>query len=269
MKKYAILTLIALAACAEVDDSIETVTVASETVAVGSVPVDVRYDAGTDSVIYSIGGGDVATMSRRATADHGSFAAFEDAVNGFYAFRSVSASGDSAITVGAAEGATNILSASYERINDTALPVSGDTTYAGNYLGLITASGSTDPLSVVTGNMSLTADFGTSMVSGSITARLVADIASLASNGESTTDIALNATALDDLGGYSGDASGGVFTTDTGANVYTTASGQYTGFISGATADETVGGVVITYQRSSGTGGPSALVETGGFIATE
>ncbi len=269
MKKHILLMLMGLAACSSSDDSIETVTVTSETVAVGSVPVDVRYDAGSDSVIYSIGGSDVATMSREATLDRGSFEAFEDATNGHYAFRSVSASGDSAITVGAAEDTFNILSANYERVIDTALPVSGTATYNGDYLGLITVSGSTDLRSVVTGDMSLTANFGTSMVSGSITDRVVAGIDPLAPNDEATTDMVLNATAIDDQGGFSGEASGSTFTTDAGTNAYTIMSGRYTGLISGATADETIGGIVITYERSSGSGGPSGLVETGGFIATE
>ncbi|WP_159086942.1 hypothetical protein [Loktanella sp. Alg231-35] len=268
MKKHILLMLMGLAACSSTDDSIETVTVSSETVAVGDVPVDVRFDAGTDSVIYSIGGSTIATLSRDATLDRGSFDGFQDDPSDDYAFRSVSASGDSAITVGAADGSPTILSATYERINDTAIPVSGATTFTGDYLGLITETGQTELLSVVTGDMSLTANFGTSMVSGSISNRVVGIIATGAPNGDAATDLALEATGLDALGGFSGDASGSAITAGSGS-LYTITSGRYTGLISGATADETVGGVVIDYTRSMGSTGPTGLVETGGFIATE
>lgn len=268
MKKHVLLVVMGLAACSSSDDSEETITVEREAVAAGSVPVDVRHDAGTDTLIYSIGGSDIATLSRDVTLDRDSFEGFQDAAEGHYGYRVVSASGNSIVSVGAAEDTFNILSVNYERVNSTALPVSGSTTYNGDYLGLITASGSTDLRSVVTGDMSLTANFGTSSVSGSVTNRVVGTIDTFAANGEVTTDLVLDASGIDDIGGFSGDAFGATFTTDSGANGYTLTSGQYTGLISGGTANETVGGVFIEYTRTTGAGGPTGLVETGAFLAT-
>lgn len=143
-----------------------------------------------------------------------------------------------------------------ERLTDTVLPVTGEATFNGKYLGLVASS------AAITGEATLTADFANSQVSGAITDRTQVDIMTgePTANGLITTDMILEAGTLADDGSFSGAVSGGDVII--GGDTVTPTDGLYIGLVTGAAGDSAAVGLRTTFVVNDETG-----YEVGSFIA--
>jgi len=243
-----------------------TVAIATETF--GNNPIDVRYNSATDELIFSSGGVDVSTMVRDASLDNRSFAGYSVFVDSDTGFRATTASGGSSVSIGNT-AATDFNTIEYKRLQATELPLTGNATYTGEYVGFLTSLNNNEADAVFMGDVNLAVDFAAATVQGSITNRTTHSPADLTPHAtEASTDVTLDQTTLTSSGAYTGTASGGTFSINSGATVYSMKSGAYQGVVSGASAGETVGGVSIEFEKDSG-GGPTGFRETGVFIATE
>lgn len=219
----------------------------------GTLPT-ITYNAGADS--FTVAGSSTADLTRAASSDLPGFQAYS---NGSDYIWVSSSSRDATALFGSVDNGTGKIAGSrYQRISAGTVPTSGSASYTGNYGAvLVNSAGKTQK--VIKGDASLTANFGTGSVGGSITNRQYYDTPNTATASGTLNNMTLSGAALDSGGNFSGGtASGGEFSV--GAD--TTSGGGYAGLIGGANGSQISGGVKITHDN--GTGG--VTTETGAFI---
>jgi len=147
--------------------------------------------------------------------------------------------------------------ANYARVSGGTMPTTGGGTFTGSYAGGAGASNVT--AFIVTGDVSLTADFDASTIQGSITNRVGQQ--NILGNQFSFADITLNSATISGAGAYSGSATGGDMAL---LGSVTSQTGTFSGLIGGATGTETAGAVNTQTNYNSGS---IIMTEVGVFIA--
>jgi len=138
--------------------------------------------------------------------------------------------------------------ANYARVSGGTMPTTGTGTFTGDYAGGMSASNYS--ALIVTGDVTLNADFGASTISGSITNRHGwTNIDPVAANGP-FADVNLGSTAIEADGSFSGTATGGEFVP---YGTVTSNNSTFQGLIGGATGTEAAGAVKLLINYDDGT----------------
>lgn len=197
-----------------------------------------------------------------------------------------SSSGDSAVFSGTTNyRASNkedppFFSTAFKKLTETNLPTDGTVTYSGDYSGYLHSySYYYDQFDEATlifrGDVSITADFDESKISGKITNREPFYVnTDHPQANQVIDDVIFETTALQENGFYSGSATGGTVEsiryrgTERERVLNRGTSGAFEGTISGQNGQETVGRVEIIHRYSISDTRPDTLhYETGVFIA--
>ena len=115
----------------------------------------------------------------------------------------------------------------------------------------------------VTGDVLLSANFDTMLISGSIINRDVFDIAGVLVGGETVADVTLQSAAISGAGLFNGTATGGTFNEASGD--FATGAGTFEGVIGGKKASDVAGHVLLIHDGTPGA--VTTVVENGIFIA--
>ncbi|MBV1868470.1 MAG: hypothetical protein KUG69_11285 [Marinosulfonomonas sp.] len=153
--------------------------------------------------------------------------------------------------------------ASYARVSGGTMPTTGSATFTGDYAGGMGASNIS--AFIITGDVSLSADFGASTISGNITNR-VGGQNIVVPGASSFEDVALGATAIGADGSFSGATTGGQFADLSIVGAVTSNNGTYDGLIGGATGSEAAGAINLLINYDNG-GTVRNTTEVGVFIA--
>ncbi|MGH1330720.1 MAG: hypothetical protein ACRBBK_07560 [Paracoccaceae bacterium] len=159
-------------------------------------------------------------------------------------------------------------SAIYGRTVETKIPDKGKATYTGQYAATAREfvgdpSNSTIVDGLITGDTSLTVDFETSAVSGSITNRLNKQPSGNSTSVHQIADLIFEPTTFNRKGEFSGSTAGGEYILDDSG-----VSGTFGGLISGSHGQETVGRVNVLHDyRERNNPETTYIIETGVFIA--
>jgi len=225
---------------------------------------------GGDTVEMTIGGTPITGLVRDTTYDKGVLKAFiqsevEPVTSSTLSNREAGHSGVSSTGAMSAsvmntdsssiEAGGILRGANYARVSAGTMPTTGTGTFTGSYAG--GAGSPTVSAFIVTGDVSLTANFGGS-IQGSITNRVGQQ--NIAGAQHVFENITLNAATISGAGVYSGSTTGGEFTP---LGAVASQSGTFSGLIGGATGTETAGAVNIQTTYGSGV----ILTEVGVFIA--
>ena len=258
MKAFFLVSICAaLAACGGSGTVAPTTTFAPTGGTRGIPFLPVTYDAMLDE--YTLQSGvDTFVLSGSSTFDIGTFDAAVDTVGGNGVF--ISQTDDSIAQLTSVSGVGP--GTRFTRIVPTVAPGSGTSTLTGDYVALLTNNASGNVELIMSGDASMTFDFGASTTGGIITNRVVRD----ATNntvfvGVAVGDITLTETTLtNDSGIYGGTTSGGSIDLSTFMGSPTTTVGTYSVFIAGDSADEAVGGLGLLHTP---VGAGDLLRETG------
>jgi hypothetical protein len=201
------------------------------------------------------------TYARDSEGDNGAIAGFKkrssaDSYND-YSLRGETSSGSGeAFLVNSTENGYEAAATFLNRLETTNLPTSGTASFSGDYSGVYFANKEEDSVwwDIITGDVTLDANFSDSTVSGSIINR----------DSDETGDrdnVTLSVSSISN-GAFSGTASGGGGGSPNG--IYVVSDGTYEGMFTGADASEVIGSINIpmTNDRYSG-------FEMGIFIAEE
>ena len=229
---------------------------------------------GGDTVEMTIGGTPITGLVRDTTYDKGVLKAFiqsavEPITSSTLSNREAGHSGVSSTgAMSASVMNTDFTSAggiqrgaNYARVSGGTMPTTGGGTFTGDYAGGMGASNVT--ALVVTGDVTLNADFGASTISGTISGRHGwANINPAALNG-AFEDVILGSTPIGADGAFSGTATGGEFVP---FGTVTSNTSTYQGLIGGATGTEAAGAVNLLINYDAG-GTIRNTTEVGVFIA--
>ncbi len=259
MKKTAILiSLAALTACTDFPAPTTNLAPATGTagVTIGGAVLASAHDGTAFDVTID---GTAYTVTRDSSLDHGVFRAGKNTSGaGFLVLALDGKTSNGAMTASVAAqsiGGSQSQGAAFSRINNTAMPTVGSANFSGQYVGNI-QFGRTF---MVTGNADLSADFGASTISGSISDRkMLFANGSLYSHMQNAT---LDTTAIDGTGAFSGTVTGGAVSS---FGSTTDVSSGYSGLIGGSTGNQVAGAVQIdkVYTGISGVHG----IEIGVFL---
>ena len=181
-------------------------------------------------------------------------------LNGFEAYETADGTGiflrsgtdNSAVATIVTDGsvAEGFVGSIIARNSPTDLPVSGTASYTGDYAGILTADATGNRIDTVTGDVDLTIDFGTELISGTISNRALSD-------GRSLEDeiLAPASTIVD------GATTGFVYPDNPGGDE--TASGGFAALVAGPNAEEIVGYAQLEYTIDD-----VAVTENGSFRAS-
>ena len=233
----------------------------------GTAGAAISHDAAADTVTITLNGAEYAVLSAQSGQGNGTFDGYfgsnpdNDLV---YGFRAVSDSGASEVIVAYEDEGNAVVVSEIARNIDTTLPTSGELSYRGGYLGLLTAGPDAYP-GAITGVALLTVSFDDGETSGRITNRNAVFAGDLDPPfSDSQTDVVFSTGTLSADGSFAGASETATFrTTGSVAGTYS-GSGTYSGLITG---DEAVGSLAITYDHVSGE--VRTYTETGVFILTE
>lgn len=180
--------------------------------------------------------------------------------------------GSTALAIGSQTEAPHFGATAFQRNVETTAPEEGTATYTGDYVGVLRhlyAGAYYDPYetnstpAMVGGNVTLTADFDTSEISGLITERGWYDPEDGTRRDIEFNDLTLEITDIKSDNSFSGTATGGeAYSSYVSPEDGTASDGQYRGLISGDTGQETVGGVSLRQNY-----GNQNYLELGVFIA--
>ena len=235
--------------------------------------------ANGNPVAMTIGGTTITGLVRDTTYDKGVLKAFvqsapDPIAGGTFSNYDAGHSGES--STGAmsasvmntdftsAEAGGILRGANYARVSGGTMPTTGGGDFTGDYAGGMGASNVS--AFIITGDVTLTADFGASTIFGSITNR-VGKVNILGTpNGFADVDLVLTGIGAD--GAFSGTATGGEFITTSSATLGTVTSNTstYQGLIGGATGTEAAGAVKLLINYDAG-GIIRDTTEVGVFIA--
>ncbi|MFT6450711.1 MAG: hypothetical protein ACJA06_000191 [Halocynthiibacter sp.] len=259
MQKHTAICLVAaglLAGCGASNvAAIVSKTIGNDVIVVGATPAESTLNAvPLTGAIYI------------PTHDVGPIKGWRTAVSLHQGYIAQSSSGGSEIFVVGTNGATaNVTGLAIARTAPTTLPTSGSTTYLGRYAGIFQQDYD-DPstldfiVGVLNGDVTINANFKDNTVLGTITNR---ELRSSVDNSLAPlvfpVDLAMAISPLYSDGSFSGITSGGQLT-----NTSPTVSGEYQGLISGAEAQEAIGGLRIVHQTDPGV---SRNIEVGVFLA--
>ena len=199
------------------------------------------------------------TYARDSEGDNRAIAGFKrssaDSRND-YALRGETSSGSGeAFLVNSTENGYEAAATFLNRLETPNLPTSGTASFSGDYSGVYFGNEDEDSVwyEIITGDVTLDANFSDSTVSGSITNR-INDFAVAVHD-----DVALSVSSISN-GAFSGTASGG----GGGDDNYVASDGTYEGMFTGADATEVIGSINIPMTGDSYVG-----FEMGIFIAEE
>lgn len=188
------------------------------------------------------------TMQKRATPSAGnqSFTIFGE-------------SGTSQVAVIASEGtnANNaFLGSEFKRIGETDVPIEGTALMRGEYAAVISEQNSINAYHdvdyFVEGEAAIAFDFGKNTMGGEIfNRRLLREDGTLSNSAPITGTISLGETAINADGSYGGTTSGGTVMSNNFARE-TTAQGSFSGLLTGANGQETVGTVTVEHTDTGG-----------------
>ena len=242
------------------------------------------YDAATNTVTVTLDGQDIVLSADAFRSQTGiiDIEAFSDglwdtgSLPEFVAYRMISSSGQTSAklnirtSVANVPGYSTISDASfgsrYARHTNTEIPSSGTATMHGRYIGalsddrLIPANAHANAHLAIYGDVELTVDFAEESISGLISNRQVFEQSVPEFETTIVDDLVLTKTDIANDGSYSAATSGGRHR----PSATTSATGTYTGIISGAYATETAGAVAVLHQNPGST---SRLWEHGVYVA--
>ncbi|MEY1557595.1 hypothetical protein AB3Y40_18350 [Yoonia sp. R2331] len=225
----------------------------------GDGPGELELNAAGDRIKVDMG--DVTTtLTAGSIASAGTFVGGRQ-TGSEQATAFVSATGNSRAGVAFTRNGTDPqhLSSQFARLTQTDAPTTGSATLTGDYVGILTNNN--NAIGRMTGDARITANFGNDTVRGRITNR---EYGSLTTGNVFATvsvdDIVLEQTGFNGNGRFSGDISGGAFST--AAITGTSNGGNFAGLIAGVTGDEIVGGLQV-----NSTYGGQQFVEQGAFAA--
>ncbi len=233
-----------------------------------------------DAVTITIDGSTIAGVTRDTNLDRGAFRAFTriDATASQPLPTNLMELGHSGDTADGAMSASIASSsgwspngfkqaATYARNGSTSMPTSGTATLSGKYVGSWgSADSGQEDIYGVTGDTTLTADFGASTIAGTITGRKM--IRYDGTEPKDYADVTLGAASISADGTYAGTATGGIWDNGAGDTV-TDVSGSWAGMIGGATGNQAAGVVRLDkmYNVFTAGGVTPTHVETGVFLA--
>lgn len=257
---FPIVMVTILAACGSSGGGTAPTTTYPATSTVTGVPVTVLSDSIADSTFVQRDGTDYILIGD-PTYDIGTFDARQDGV-GSGTWRSET--NDSSVQLFIIDDGLGV-STRVSRVGDSVVPTQGSATLNGDYVALVLDNATDEVESIISGDASVTFDFGGGNASGLIsnrTARNPMDNSVVA--GSNIADLTLNASgAPTPIGLYSGNASDGeIDSTAIGGIATNTSSGFYNVLIAGDNADEGVGRVDITHSEI---GGSDSFQESGAF----
>lgn len=142
----------------------------------------------------------------------------------------------------------------HQRLTDTVLPPTGSAAFNGGYMGVL-GDRTTGVGGFVSGSARLNIDWDAMRISGSIENRS-------SNTGNAFAPLNLTATGLNpSTGGFGGVTSGGQQILPSPSS--TSATGSFSGLVTGSTAKEVVGGVNLAHSAN----GTTVLREFGAFVA--
>ena len=220
----------------------------------------VSYNA-VDTTLIVTDGVVEYTYARDTEGDNGSIAGFlrnaETAENWLdYSLRGETSSGSGeAFLVNSTENGYEAAATFLNRLETPNLPTSGTASFSGDYSGVYFENMEEDSvwMEIITGDVTLDANFSDSTVSGSIINRgsdVMGDL--------DLDNVTLSASSISN-GAFSGTAS------DDGDGNYVVSDGTYEGMFTGAVGSEVIGSINIPTINASPNGG----FEMGIFIAEE
>ena len=225
-------------------------------------------------VAMTIGGNTITGLVRDTTYDKGVLKAFvqsevDTVAGGTFSNREAGHSGVSSTGAMSAsvmntdftstEAGGILRGANYARVSAGTMPTTGTGTFAGDYAGGMGASNVS--AFIITGDVALSADFGASTISGSITNRV--GMVNILAGSNNFADVNLGSTSIDAGGAFSGTATGGEFVP---FGTVTSNTSTYEGLIGGATGTEAAGAVKLLINYDAG-GTIRNTTEVGVFIA--
>lgn len=215
----------------------------------------VDYDSATGLFELTALGLDLQ-LNRFALADFGRLLAMRDAAGLHNAYFGQGSGTQLVIYSGGTAGNVGHL-ATFQRVGETQLPLTGSARYSGDYAGFTTTRR-------INGTAKLDVDFAGGTVGGRITDRLfrqrpdnVADVVNPLS------DVILEVTSLRNDGSFLGKTGGGQIVN--GQILWNPATGSYAGLIGGAEGQEIVGTLTLVHRAPNG----GEFEEVGGFLAVE
>lgn len=225
----------------------------------GDVPSDlaVEYDEGTDTLTITANG-TTETLDNVPLpyAERFKFYSTELGPNVVYAGFAETDSGSGFAGFGSSEtSGMDFAGSLYGRDGETKVPGSGSATYTGGYSGFLVDTDN-DQVVIVTGDLTLEADFDDLTVSGEIIDRRVDE-----GGPGGFADVTLNSTEITSSAGFSGTTSGGKIMVVTGATV---GNGVYEGLFVDSDGGEVVGSVTIDHLIEG-----DDYVEVGAFVAED
>jgi len=210
-------------------------------------------------VTVALHGTTISSTVRRPSLDNGNFAAFDNGASPTaFGHFGTTASGNMSAAV-AVQSSPYDVATTYARTGSVSMPTTGSATFTGKYVGNYRGS----QLSMVTGDATLSVDFGAGTISGAIINRQFGTISNGAvvppntlpwppSPPEGTmNDITLNSATIDSTGAFSGTISGG---TDMYGGTVFFSNGTYEGLIGGggSSPNEVVGSISRDDGMSTG-----------------
>ena len=200
------------------------------------------------------------TYARDSLADNGSIVGlirFTDSWSD-YSLRGETSSGSGeAFLVNSTENGYEAAATFLNRLETPNLPTSGTASFSGDYSGVYFANMEEDSvwMEIITGDVTLDANFSDSTVSGSIINRDSVESGDL-------DNVTLSASSISN-GAFSGTASGG----GDGDGNYVASDGTYEGMFTGAVGSEVIGSINIPIINADHS--PNDGFEMGIFIAEE
>ena len=216
---------------------------------VGMLPAAlvVSYDAGADEFTLTNGGASTTVPTIGGPA--GSFVVYATVDTDILFATTTSGAGQVIVLYDDTQSMRGTLT---RRLTQTSLPPSGSANYSAEYLShvLIQSGGGWALDTLISGTATLSADFGSGSISGTVENRVL-------SGGGSFNNITLGSTQIDGNADFSGTATGGEFL----GMPSTTSGGTYAGQIVGTNGTEIVGGVNLNHSD-----GVNNRIEVGGFF---
>lgn len=228
-------------------------------------------NSGPDTVVIAdAGGGNYDVTVNGVTTRYATSPAGEQTIGGFTRFSDVAGAPGvigyhdkngqtyAGVSMTTASSPVNqYAGAEFGRSANSEIPTTGTATFTGNYVGLWVNDADGSASFVFDGDVDMTANFGASTVTGTISDRDVYAANTGALNAGSLNDLVLSGT-INGTGGFSGTATGGEAS---GVGTTTTSNGIIAGLFGGTNGSQVAGGLTIDHDA----GGGFTFTEVGAF----
>lgn len=216
----------------------------------GTLTVD--YSQATDTFTFATSERGALNIAANPNYDVDDIAGFRSTTGARWGYAVRNGDGQAVVVATNGDSPTEGIGAmQIERLATATAPISGASTFNGDYAGFIRSDSNGNNIAYhVSGDVSIGVDFADNRVDGTISEREFRNLGRQSGQSASGTlrDVTLNATTLNGQLAFDGSTAGGRMNLS-GASVDT---GDYAGLVAGSSAESVVGGVVIEHERDFG-----------------